>query len=80
MKRYGVGVTKASDVVRISRSLYRNVSCRRDSGALFMRIHKIAHTRVHYGYRLAHEMLRPEGYRRQSQAGLSLGSRARACR
>ena len=42
MKRYGVGVTKACAAVMISRSLYRYESCRRDSGALVMRIHEIA--------------------------------------
>jgi putative transposase len=63
MGRYGVGVTKACAVVMISRSLYRYESCRRDSGALVMRIHEIAHTRVHYGYRRVHVMLRREGYR-----------------
>jgi putative transposase len=63
MGRYGVGVTKACAVMMISRSLYRYQSCRRDSGALVMRIHEIAHTRVHYGYRRVHVMLRREGYR-----------------
>ncbi len=48
MKRYGVGVTKACAAVLISRSLYRYESCRRDCGALVMRIHEIAHTRVQY--------------------------------
>lgn len=52
-------------------------SCRRDSGARVMRVHEIAHTRVHYGYRRVHVMLRREGNRRQSQAGLSLVSGAR---
>lgn len=61
-KRYGGGVTKACAVVMISRSLYRYQSCRRDSGALIMRIHEIAHTRVQYGYRRVHVMLRREGY------------------
>lgn len=63
MKRYGVGVTKAYAVVMISRSLYRYESCRRNSGTLVMRIHEIAYTRVHYGYRRVHVMLRREGYR-----------------
>lgn len=63
IKRYGVGVTKACSVVMISRSLCRYESCRRDSGALVMRIHEIAHTRIHYGYRRVHVMLRREGYR-----------------
>lgn len=49
MKRYGVGVINACAVVMISRSLYRYESCRRDSGAPIMRIHEIAHTRIHYG-------------------------------
>lgn len=81
MKRYGVGVTKACAVVMISRSLYRYESCRRDSGALIMRIYEIAHTRVHYGYRRVHVMLRCEGYRDNHkrvyrlyrEQGLSLG-------
>ena len=63
MKRYGVGVTKACAVMMMSRSLYRYESCRRDSGALVMRIHEITHTRVHYGYRRVRVMLRREGYR-----------------
>lgn len=63
MKRYGVGVTKVCAVVMISRSLYCYESCRRDSGTLIMRINEIAHTRVHYGYRRVHVMLRREGYR-----------------
>ncbi len=63
MGRYGVGMTKSCAVVMISRSLYRYESCRRDSTDLVMRIHDIAHTRVHYGYRRVHVMLRREGYR-----------------
>lgn len=63
MGRYGVGVTKACAVVMISRSLYRYQSCRRDSTGLVMCVHEIAHTRVHYGYRRVHVMLRCQGFR-----------------
>ncbi len=58
--------------------LYRSVA--RDSQALEMRIKDITNTRVHYGYRRVHVMLRREGftdnvkrvYRLYREAGLSL--------
>ncbi len=46
----------------MSRSLYRYQSVRQDASALVMRINEIANTRVHYGYRRVHVMLRREGW------------------
>ncbi len=46
----------------MSRSLYRHQSVRQDASALVMRINEIAQTRVHYGYRRVHVMLRREGW------------------
>jgi putative transposase len=40
---------------------YRSVA--RDSGALCLRIREIAETRVHYGYRRVHILLRRDGWR-----------------
>ncbi len=46
-----------------SRSSVRYRSVARDSGALCLRIREIAETRVHYGYRRVHILLRREGWR-----------------
>jgi putative transposase len=46
----------------MSRSLYRYQSVRQEVTALVMRIKEIANTRVHYGYRRVHVMLKREGW------------------
>jgi len=64
----------------MSTSLYAYKSVARDSSALVLRIKEIATTRVHYGYRRVHVMLRREGwkdnqkrvYRLYREEGLSL--------
>ena len=64
----------------MSTSVYRYQSVARDSQALSARIKDITATRVHYGYRRVHVMLRREGfkdnvkrvYRLYRQQGLSL--------
>ena len=64
----------------MSRSLYGYQSRARDATSLLMRIKEIAATRVHYGYRRIHVMLRREGwldnckrvYRLYQAEGLSL--------
>lgn len=64
----------------MSRSVYGYRSVARDASALTMRIKEIAATRVHYGYKRVHVMLRREGwrdnvkrvYRLYKQEGLSL--------
>jgi len=61
--RYGASQTKACALLRISRSLYNYRSRARDARPLVQRIKEIAATRVHYGYRRVHVLLRREGWR-----------------
>ena len=67
-------------LLKISRTVFLYQSQARDASALIMRIREISHTRVHYGYRRIHVLLRREGwtdnhkrvYRLYRAAGLSL--------
>jgi putative transposase len=61
--RYGASQTRACALVRIERSLYNYRSRARDARPLVQRIKEIAATRVHYGYRRVHVLLRREGWR-----------------
>jgi putative transposase len=78
--RYRASLTQTCALLKMSRSLYAYRSVARDSSALVMRIKEIATTRVHYGYRRVHVMLRREGwqdnvkrvYRLYQGEGLSL--------
>ena len=54
---------RACRVIGICRSSHRYRSQRRDDRALRMRILEIAETRVRYGYRRVHVVLRREGWR-----------------
>jgi len=63
MQRYGATQTQACAVLRISRSVYGYRSRARDARPLVARIKEIAATRVHYGYRRVHVLLRREGWR-----------------
>jgi putative transposase len=63
MQRFGSSQRQALRVVSLSASVYFYRSTARDAQALTMRIREIAHTRVHYGYRRIHVMLRREGYK-----------------
>ena len=80
MQRFGCSQRNALRVVGMSFSTYRYESCRRDEAVLKMRIKEITDTRVHYGYRRVHVMLRREGhqdnvkrvYRLYREEGLSL--------
>jgi len=80
MQRFGASERQALRVVKMSPSPYRYRSVARDAGALTMRIKEITATRVHYGYRRVHVLLRREGYqdnvkrvyRLYREAGLSL--------
>lgn len=66
--------------MKISRSVYGYRSQARDATPLIMRIKEITSTRVHYGYRRVHVLLRREGwkdnhkrvYRLYREMGLSL--------
>ena len=80
MQRFGCSERKALHVVKMSASLYRYESRKRDESALKLRVKEITQTRVHYGYRRVHVMLRREGhkdnvkrvYRLYREEGLSL--------
>lgn len=63
MKRFGASLRQACAVVQMSRSVYLYRSRARDATALTMRIKEITATRVHYGYRRVHVMLRREGWK-----------------
>jgi putative transposase len=63
MQRFGSSQRHLLRVVSLSDwvYLYRWQAC--DAQALTMRVKEIAHTRMHYGYRRIHVMLRREGYK-----------------
>ena len=63
MQRYGASQRRACAVLRISRSVYGYRSRARDARPLVARIKEIAATRVHYGYRRVHVLLRREGWK-----------------
>jgi len=63
MMRYGASMRKACAAIGLSRMVYLYRSAERDSAALAMRIKEIAQTRVHYGYRRVHVMLKREGFK-----------------
>ena len=61
--RFGASMRKACAVIQLSRVVYLYQSKARDSSALVLRMKEITQTRVHYGYRRVHVMLRREGFR-----------------
>ena len=80
MQRFGCSERNALRIVRMSASTYRYKPTRRDESALKLRFKEITNTRVHYGYRRVHVLLRREGhpdnvkrvYRLYHEEGLSL--------
>ena len=80
MQRFGCSQRNALHVVKMSASTYLYKPVKKDETALKMRIRDITQTRVHYGYRRVHVMLRREGhldnvkriYRLYREEGLSL--------
>lgn len=80
MQRFGASERQALRIVNMSASLYRYRSVARDASRLRLRIKEVTDTRVHYGYRRVHVLLRREGYkdnvkrvyRLYREAGLSL--------
>ncbi|KGB08225.1 integrase core domain protein [Klebsiella aerogenes] len=78
--RYGASERQVCFALRVSRSSFRYRSVAADDSALRLRIREITETRVHYGYRRVHVMLRREDlrdnhkriYRLYSEQGLSL--------
>lgn len=63
MQRFGCSQRNALRVVKMSTSTYLYKAVKKDESALKMRIKEITDTRVHYGYRRVHVMLRREGHR-----------------
>ncbi|HBQ3453952.1 TPA: transposase [Klebsiella variicola] len=78
--RYGASEWQVCFALRVSRSYFRYRSVAAGDSALRLRIREITETRVHYGYRRVHFMLRREGWRENhkcifrlySEQGLSL--------
>jgi putative transposase len=85
MTEHRFGVTRACGLVSISRSLYRYVSRRGDTGTLKQRIGDIAAAKRRYGYRRVYVRLRREGwevnrkrvYRLYREMGLAVRRRKR---
>jgi hypothetical protein len=63
MTRYGASMRKACAAIQLSRVVYLYQSAARDNTALVMRMKEITQTRVHYGYRRVHVMLKREGFK-----------------
>ncbi|WP_372557766.1 IS3 family transposase [Yersinia sp. 1652 StPb PI] len=61
--RYGASERQICFALRLSRSSFRYSSVAADDSALRLRIREITETRIHYGYRRVHVMLRREGWR-----------------
>ncbi|SXE45858.1 IS3 family element, transposase orfB [Klebsiella variicola] len=61
--RYGASERKVCFALRVSRNSFRYRSVAAGDSALRLRIREITETRVHYGYRRVHVMLRREGWR-----------------
>jgi putative transposase len=80
IQRFGCSQRNALRLVKMSASTYLYQPVKKDESALKMRIKEITDTRVHYGYRRVHVMLRREGhmdnvkrvYRLYREEGLSL--------
>lgn len=75
-----VSIRRACSVLRAERSSYHDKGCRTEQADLKQRIKQIAETRVRYGYRRIHVLLRREGwdvhgkriYRLDKEMGLQL--------
>ncbi|QII38258.1 hypothetical protein G3M83_11435 [Rouxiella badensis] len=61
--RYGASERQICDALRLSRSSFRYRSVAADDSALRLLIREIIETRIHYGYRRVHVMLRRGGWR-----------------
>jgi putative transposase len=83
-----VSIRRACSVLRAERSSYHYKGKRRPQAVLMKRIKEIAETRVRYGYRRIHVLLRREGWRVNAkrvsrlyrEMGLQLRNKSGACR
>lgn len=79
-----MSVRRACNVLKFDRSTYQYKSRRRDPASLKARIKEICETRIRYGYRRVHYMLRREGwevnhkrvYRIYKEMGLQLRNKS----
>jgi putative transposase len=77
---WSVSIRKVCDALRVDRSLYHYKGKRGEQADLKLRIKQICETRVRYGYRRVHVLLRREGwdlnpkriYRLYKEMGLQL--------
>jgi putative transposase len=76
MGRYGASQRQACAVMKITRSVYGYCSRARDGRPLLSRIKEIAATRVHYGYRRVHVLLRREGWKDNHTSGCKAAARS----
>lgn len=60
---WGVSIRRACNVLRFDTSTYHYKSRRPDQAGLERRIREICQTRIRYGYRRVHVLLRREGWR-----------------
>ena len=79
MQRFGCSQRQALRIVRMSASTYLYVSQRKDESVLKARIKETTDTRVHYGYRRVHVMLRREGHMDNVKRVIACTAR-KACR
>ena len=63
MERFGASLRKSFAVIKLSRVVYLYQSHARDNSALVKLMKEFTQTRVHYGYRRVHVMLRREVFR-----------------
>jgi putative transposase len=59
---WGVSIRRACGAIRFDTSTYHYKSRRTDQAAVERRIREIAETRMRYGYRRVHVLLRREGW------------------
>jgi len=84
-RTYAVSERRSCKVLKVNRSLYRRKPTKDEQAFLRMRIKEIAATRVRYGYKRIHVLLKREGwrinhkrvYRLYKQEGLDLRSKTK---
>ena len=59
---WGVSIRRACRILEFDTSTYHYKSCRREQAGLEARMRQICETRVRYGYRRVHVLLRREGW------------------
>ena len=76
MERFGAIIREACALIMLSRVVYLYKSNARDNFVLVMSMKEITQTRVHYGYRPVHVMIRCKGFIDNQRAGLVIAEKA----